>query len=350
MANFDVTSLTMGPDEVRNVSEIVFEKSFTNPKLEKMHAIEEGIELKKQIVFMGKMAAQGRPSDGCNPADVDAAITATEKFWERNEVSIRMKHCKEDLPQLFKAFVKKMKALESYDLEGAEELAFLADQLIEAINDAIYRLVWFGDKSASNVTGGGVIKDGEDVELFTSVDGIWKQIFAGVTAGKIKRFTVDKNAGASYEAQELAGQEPLTIMRKVYNQADSRLKNDAGAQFIVTQSIADAMYDMLEDASLAAKGGIKETEDGLTYRGKQVIVADFQDRTIAAYEDNGTKLNMPHRVVFSTPENLPIGTLDKGSFSDLSSWYEKKERANYTESIFTLDAKLLEEYMISVAY
>ena len=350
-ANINVESLTMNPEEVRSVSEIVFEKAFTNPDLGVMHAVKSGIKMKEQILLFGKMAMQGKASTGCDPVEAAAGIVASEKFWEPKEIAIKLKHCKKDLPALFKAF--EAKAKDSYDETSSKELAFLADQLLEAVMDAVYRLVWFGDTEAAAYdagTGLGTLTPGTDVSYFTPVDGLWKQIFTAEAAGKIKKVEIAANAGADYVAQELPAGEGLKVLRALYNGADSRLKRDAQAHFIVTQSLYDNFQDQLEDAGLSALGALAVNDGVLTYRGKKIVVADFMDRMIAGYEDNGAKFNLPHRAIFSTSENLPIGTVDEGSFSEVSSWYNRDDRNNYLENIFSIDAKVIEEYMIAVAY
>lgn len=348
MANFNFDNVSLSPKEVQELSAAIFETAFANPELSKMHNIVEGIDMKTQILLLSSMAMQGLSSNGtCTPQDSDAGIVATQKYWENNQIEIRIPYCAKDLPELLKAFGTKSN---KYDVEGSEEIQMVATRLLEAIDEAILRLTWFGDKSAANVVSGGTITNGVNKEYFTGVDGIWKQIFAGVTAGDIKRATITSNGGANYTAQELSAGEALTAMRKVYNQSDSRLKNHKDGQFIVTQSVYDNFLDKLEDAGLSAVGQLAMNDGVMTYRGKQIIVADFMDRVITSNQDNGTKYNLPNRIVFTTPSNIPVGTLDSGEFKELAVWYDKTDRKVFTENIFSLDAKVLEAYFISVAY
>lgn len=348
MANFNFDNVTLNPKEVQELSQVIFEAAFANPALKEMHSIVEGIDMKTQILLMSSMGLQGKAANGtCTPEDSDAGIVASQKYWENNQIDIRIPYCAKDLPELLKAFGQKQN---KYDVEGTEEIKMIASRLLEAIDEAIYRLTWFGDKDAQNVVSGGTITNGVDVDYFNSVDGLWKQIFAGVSAGDIKRTTIASNTGTTYSAQELADGEALLALRKVYNQADSRLKNHADARFIVTQSVYDNFMDKLEDAGLNAVGSLAINDGVMTYRGKRIIVGEFMDRIITSYQDNGTKYNLPNRIVFTIPTNIPVGTLDENEFKDLSVWYDKTDRKVYTENIFSLDAKVLEGYYISVAY
>jgi hypothetical protein len=348
MANFNFDNVTLSPREVQELAKAVFETAFANPALSAMHSIAEGIDMKTQILLLSSMGMQGLPANGtCDPQDSEAGIVATQKYWENNQIEVRIPYCAKDLPELLKAFGAKSN---KYDVEGTDEIKMIASRLLEAIDEAILRLVWFGDKAAANIVSGGTINNGVNISYFKGVDGIFKQIFAGVTAGDIKRATIAANTGSTYTTQELAAGESLTAMRKVYNQSDSRLKNHKDGMFIVTQSVYDNFLDKLEDAGLNAVGQLAINDGVMTYRGKKIIVADFMDRIITSALDNGTKYNLPNRIIFTIPSNIPVGTLDSGEFKDLGVWFDKTDRKVYTENIFSLDAKVLEGYFISVAY
>jgi len=347
MANFNFDNVTLSPKEVQELSKVIFEAAFTNPALAEMHDIVEGIDMKTQILLMSSMGLVGKSAAGCTPEDSDAGIVATEKFWENNQLDIRIPYCVKDLPALLKAFGQKSN---KYDVEGSEEIKLIASRLLEALDEAILRLTWFGDKQANVVASGGTLNSPAVVDYFNTVDGIWKQIFTGVASSTIQRATIASNTGTTYSAQELKDGEALTAMRKVYNQSDTRLKNHGEGIFIVTQSVYDNFMDKLEDAGLNAVGSLAINDGVMTYRGKRIIVADFMDRIITSYMDNGTKYNLPNRIVYTIKNNIPVGTLDVNEFKDLSVWYDKTDRKVYTENIFSLDAKVLEGYYISVAY
>jgi hypothetical protein len=348
MANFNFDNVTLSPKEVQELSKVIFETAFSNPALAEMHSIVEGIDMKTQILLMSNMGLVGKAANGtCTPEDSEAGIVVSEKFWENNQLDIRIPYCAKDLPALLKAFGQRTN---KYDVEGSEEIKMIATRLLEALDEAILRLTWFGDKAAKNIVSGGTITNGVDVDYFNSVDGIWKQIFTGVASSTIKRATIAANTGTTHSAQELTAGAGLDAMRKVYNQSDTRLKNHPDGRFIVTQSVYDNFMDKLEDAGLNAVGSLAINDGVMTYRGKKIIVADFMDRIISSYMDNGTKANLPNRIVYTIPGNIPVGTLDQNEFKELSVWYDKTDRKVYTENIFSLDAKVLEDYFISVAY
>ena len=88
----------------------------------------------------------------------------------------------------------------------------------------------------------------------------------------------------------------------------------------------------------------------LRYRGIEVVMMDVWDRFIDTYQNNGTKRNVPHRIVLTVSTNIPVGTLADGDFGTVDAFFDKYNRVNVVDGVYSLDAKLLEDYLTSVAY
>jgi hypothetical protein len=54
--------------------------------------------------------------------------------------------------------------------------------------------------------------------------------------------------------------------------------------------------------------------------------------------------------LLTTKTNIPVGTLNVNDLTALEIFYEKVTRSNYMGFGFSLDAKLLEEYMAVAAF
>jgi hypothetical protein len=107
----------------------------------------------------------------------------------------------------------------------------------------------------------------------------------------------------------------------------------------------------LEDKSLVFQ--LQTAEQGAamdTYRGIPIVVRNDWDRNIRTYEDNTVTYNLPHRAVLTATTNIPIGTADEGSFGNFDAFYDKVTLSHYFDTAWYLDAKLLEETQIAVAY
>ena len=87
-----------------------------------------------------------------------------------------------------------------------------------------------------------------------------------------------------------------------------------------------------------------------TYRGVDIYRVVNWDETIRTYFDNGTKWNLPHRALLTTPDNIPIGTPSTEMLGSLDSFYDRKDKKNYVDAEIMVDIQLLEDYMAVAAY
>ena len=93
--------------------------------------------------------------------------------------------------------------------------------------------------------------------------------------------------------------------------------------------------------------------DGLEvgeYDGVTVVKCSIWDRFIQAYQNDKTKLNLPHRAVLCSPDNLMYGCEGDNPISDLDIWFERKPRKNYIYSTGKLGSMIGEDNLVQVAY
>ena len=356
MPLLDLEELTMNPEEANEVSKAIFIAAITGGDLEEFHEIETGISHKTQIPFIGNLGLVGEKVTGCSRSENGSSIPLTEKFWDPVLIGDRLAHCATDVNSLLKLFKKAQKINpDFYDRIDSEEFGMIIAKVAQAMKKMKNRLVWFGDEAAENVSGGGLIKNGINVKYFNVLNGLFKQIFAEIPTTAKNYVEISKNAGADYEAQELEPNTALGIFRKMYNRIDARFFEaiEEGAQpvLMVTRELYQNYQDELEDKSLAFT--LAETKDGvssLSYRGIPIKVRHDWDNNIQSYQDNGTKLNLPHRAILTVKENIPVGTVSTEDLDRLESWYEKKDKKNYIDFDLMLDVKHLLDYMTVAAY
>jgi hypothetical protein len=345
----DVSGLTLNPQEATEVSQAVMELVFVQNELSQYHEIQTGIQNKQQIPFVGQLGIGGEALNGCTPAEQDA-LDLTQKYWDPALIAGRFSHCQNDLNNLLKLFRKAQRANPDYfDKTGSEEMQLLMAKISESIKTSVNAKIWYSDLTAAVISGGGTFTNGTNLNLFNQFDGLWKQIFADAT---VKRFEITENSGANYDLQELASGKGYSILKSIYNGSDTRLKGADNKYFKVTQSVYDNYYDYLETTEQSG-GNLILTQGGvttLTYRNIPVVAESEWDRLQNLYQNDGTKVNLPHRAILTVAGNVPVGTLNDEDMTTLESWYEKKDKANYVDFSYFLDAKMLEPYMISVAY
>lgn len=351
----DLSSLTLNAQEATEMSMAVFNKVYAKPALNDAHITVTGIQMKTQIPFYGLVGLVGKKSAGsCNVNAETKTIAASQKYWEPELINFRLTHCQEDINQLFKMWKRAESALSTWEEMDNEQVAFMADRVVDATLESILRISSLADESEDNVASGGNITDGVDTDYFTMLDGLWAQIFTAVAATTTPRYTIAENAAASYTAQDnLAADRALLVFRNLYNNIDTRARMAGGLVYQVTDSLFKNWLAYLEDKSLAFT--LQRTEEGKgtdrwTYRGIPIVVRFDWDRNIRAYFDTGAKYYLPHRAILTPINNVPIGTSDESNFSDLDMFYDKTDKKHYSDVAYYIDCKMLEEYLISVAY
>lgn len=357
MALFDLTAMTINEEEANDLSQAIFEATITGGDLAEFHDIVTGVHHKQQIPFIGNMELVGKKQTGCTRVDSTETIPLTEKFWDPALIGDRLKHCATDVNNLFKLFTKASNVNpDFYDKIGSEEFGVIIAAVEKAMKKMNNRLVWFGDTAAANVSGAGVITNGVDVLFFSPFDGLFKQIFAEITAGSTYHVDIAENALATYALQDALGASTAyDTLKAMYNKMDARMfeaiEDGAQPEFLVTRALAQNWEDKLETVSMAFS--LMEVQDGtdrLRYRGIPIRVKNDWDSNIRSYQDNGTTWNLPHRAILTVKENIPVATVAEADLNSIESWYEKKDHANYIDFDLKLDAKFLLDYMAVVAY
>lgn len=360
-SGIDESGLTLEPIEVQDIQDFIVERVYNRPEFSAIHGpIRQGIKMEEQIVFAGKMGKTGRLGDAtCTRKTSGAESVLTEKYWTPKGIEDTLIHCNKELDALFKAYFGKIqKYRENYEIEGSDLEIFFSMLFENTIVETIWRAVWYADLNVAAAAAGtpGLVTAGNNV-YYNYFDGLWAQIFDAVTATTLKRYTIALNAQTTKAAQLALTADIAkdTYFEGVLALADPRLKADPNAMFLVTGEIWENYRQSLQ--SIGENFTIEYTQEGfrqLRWNRYPVINMetiwdldtreDFVDNTTNNAYDN------PNRIVFTVPENIPIGTLNNGDFNELEIFYDKIARNNYMGYGFSLDAKLLEEYMMVVGY
>jgi hypothetical protein len=349
MAVFNTSALALNPQEATSVDQAIVEKVFVQGDLSTIHDIHTGIQHKEQIVFVANIGEGGEALTGCTPAE-QGGLVFTQKYWDPALVAGRITHCATDMNPLMKLFRRAQRVEpDFYDRVSSQEMGMLLAKTSDSIKQSVASKVWLSDTAAAVQPGGNFTIAGFNGGLWNQFDGLWKQVFADAA---VPRYTIAENSGATYALQVLAAGESENILRGIYEGADSRLLGDADAQILVTRSIWDNYLTAIETKQ-ATGGIIERLEDGtisMKYRGIPMILMNEWDRTIRKYQDDLTVHFRPNRAVMTTPSNIPVGTLSETDLHNFESFYDKKDKTNYVDYGYFLDAKFGESYMASVAY
>lgn len=357
MPTLNPADLTFNGQEVKSISEAVFESVFAKPDLNAFHSIAEGIKVKTQIVILGRLNAPvGLGTGGCDPASNPVTITNSEKFWEPATVSDRITECAKDLLETFFAWGLK-NGIAKNDLSGTDYAIFLEERYGDEIKEAIFRIAWFNDTAAA-IQPTGVIATGTNLALFDKIDGFWKQLFAIATAtpARLTAGIDARNGQASFALQEFTGTDTTnsvvtnTLQNMRYG-SDTRFRALSNLMYVVTQSVADQYERELIAAETPYTS--ERLENGFTAlkNGNITVIAfEFWDRMIRTYEHNGVVYNLPHRIALINPDNMQIGTPQSSTMSEMEIIYDNVTKKNHFDFEFDMDAKIILDYEIQLAY
>ena len=351
-SKIDVSELTLNPEEVRDAGQIILEKEFINGVLSDNHSIETGIEHDKNIVFAGKIVDSLIADNGCAPAE-GGTLGFTELTWSPKTYSTRYTHCAGDMNNLLKIF-KKAKRMnpDFYDQVDSEAMGLFAARVGTMLREVLPKKVWFSDTTANVHTAAGVFTTGTTLGLWNVIDGLWKQIFAGISSGDENYVEISKNSGATYAAQKLAPDDAYNVFEEMVDAMDERLSEDVDARIYASSSMCKNYRKTLRNKTLNA-GFIEIAENGkkvLYFDNLPIVEMFVWDSTIKASQNNGTIHNLPHRALITTPDNIPVGTLATEDFEELDSFYDKTLKSNIMDVALSLDTKFLLPYMAVAAY
>ena len=242
------------------------------------------------------------------------------------------------------------------DLTSTEYMdGIVLPKLTEAVMKMLWRFSWFGDKDATSITDGGQITDGLNIELFKTCDGFFKRLFAIGTANAGQHTTIAANSETSYALQKAKMKElgaATSVFDSMLEDADSRIFQKSGHAIFATKSMCDSLSrDVREKYKIIMPWEV--IFDGLEvgeYDGVPIVKCSIWDRFIQAYQNNKTKLNLPHRAVLCSPDNLMYGCEGTDPMSDLDIWFERKPRKNYIYSTGKLGSMIGEDNLVQVAY
>lgn len=351
--------LTFSGEELRDLQDAVFEISFDNPDVKDFHTIVTGIEASKQIGYIGRLGMVGKSGKGCDPADDTNNIAMSEKTWDPKPISVRLTACKTDLLNSF--FVYGMqKGIKRADLTTTDFFNMILDLFPVENLEALYRHAWFGDTAAATTTSSpaGNLTSGTDISFFNAINGFFKQLVTIVTATPA-RLTTDlasRNGQATFALQAFTATDTTNrvVTKCLQNMrfgADFRLRGMPGLIYVVTQSVADQYEKELIDANINYT--TERMENGITILkngGIEVHSFNLWDRIISEFYSNGTKYFKPHRAVLMTKENFQIGLEMEDTFNGLDVFYDKRTKRNYVDGDYTMDAKVIRDYMVQFAW
>ena len=357
MANpISLSQLTLNPKEVEDVKQFIKAIVLQNPELRDLHRIMDGVKMKQQLVLVEGLKKTGRKADtDCDRVSSGATSTLVQKYAEPVAIEDFFEICAKEWDSLWKPLYDKINDYRGrYDIEGTDVAIMIADMVKQSIMDSVWRLAWYGDTDVAQSTASDAgVKTSGDVAVYSPIDGFFKQIISAVTASPstIGKY-VDITSLQSSETVSAAN--AYNTFMAVYKGADPRLRADKNAKFYVTDQLGLGLMEYMQTNSVNFT--LSVTENGWStfkFMGHDVVMmTSVWDQANADFETDSTSGDpyLQHRLVFTLPNNLVLATLDAEGIDNLEVFYEQKERKMAIGFGYTLDAILLDEKLVAVAF
>ena len=356
---FNPASFTFTGQNVVDFSDVVMQTIYAKPELNQQLTIVPGIISKQKVGIMGRLSKITKKDAGCGLGQTSPQIPASEKEWDPVQTKIWIQQCWKDLEATFMIYWQRL-GKDRPDMIGTAIADFIKTLMVDASIEDLMRIAWFNSTTASAAgsgSGDANLTVGTSLTDYNIIDGIWKQIFAigaGIKITSAAGGIGTANAAASFALQDstLTTAGVIADLDAMKYGADTRLRNNPAAMFWVTQSVADKVEQYLRGFT-NVEGSYQTLESGVRvakWNGIPVLPVEFWDRTIRADFSNGTKYDKPHRAILSTKENLMLGLDDSRAPDDFRLFYDEMTETNNFKGGYRVDALVLEDGMLKVAY
>lgn len=362
MKTIDFNSFTVDNGAIRDLNELLFTSIFNDPDLERTCTMVTDLTNGQKFGMLDSMGDVGESGGGCDPTYSKIKVTGIEKTWDLGKWRIPKSVCYEDLTNTLAKYGMHP-GTEAGDITDTPYFDKVLEPLLQkAITEMFWRLTWFGDKDAKNVSssgidtvGGGHITDTIDPKLLKPTDGFWKRLQAIIADNTGQQTQIAANNSASKALQKTDLRKSgvaIGIVDDMLTDADSRIFDKPDHAIMMTNSLYKALRNDVVDKYGKTTMPFEFVSSGIglsEYDGHTVIVLDIWDRLIRKFEDNGTTLNCPHRAVLCSPSNLFVGTSDKDRMSSLDVEFDKRKRDNYIFAESDLGTVIGEDDLVQVA-
>lgn len=357
MASTGINFENLTPDNgaIRDVSQIILASVFAPDALGSVINFFPNVHKGEKMGVIGEFGLMGVPYAGCGGEYAATMLPTNEKEWDINRWQIKEKICFADLESTFVKYMFQS-GTQAPDLTSTVYLQdIIAPRLELAIKKLVWRLGFFGDKSAAASGSGGVLKEAANAKYFNTTDGLWKKAYEAVAGGTMKRVTVAANAETTFAKQQTAiaaANVASGIFDQIIANASPALRGMGGTIYC-TLALKDALEADLKKNNGGSDLQWKALFDGIQetyYNGVRVLALPMWDEIIKGYEGTAATWNQPYRAIYTVKENLAIGSESSTELAALDIFFDKKDDYNYIKAIDSIGANFIQDDLAVVAY
>ena len=208
----DYTQLTAPAGELTDLKKLLFLETLVSEKIELFHTVDTKVYNGDKMAGIGDFAEVGQKAGAtCDtPNFTNDTARTIENTWVIGEWEVAESMCYKDImAKVAKFYLKDGNQIG--DISGTIATDIYMPLLQSAMQRMIWRLAWFGDTAAALVSGGGKIKNGSEVKLFTTCNGFWKQLNTIIGNNSTLRVPISRNIESSIATMSLNATGALTV-------------------------------------------------------------------------------------------------------------------------------------------
>lgn len=344
-----LAQLTTNPGFIESLRDLMQQTLISDSvALTETFTLKPGVNTGDKLGWIGQMPELGWAGSGCNPDYKQAAVKFDEKAWTLGEWQLPLEWCYQQFENTIAEYALR-KGTDIAKIEGTELWQILIEEPIaKAVVDMFWRIIWMGDTQATTST----LTAGKDPENFKICDGLFKRIMALPTSQKTTIAANGQSTTALQKSDIVANGQAITVIENILANADSRI-GDKGGKIYMTASLYNALQRCLRDKyGMSAMMDWKTLENGLKvgrFDGVDLVAVNKWDSMIAEFENDGTKLNAPHRAIYCNKEDLMVGTPESAVNADLNVFFSDKERMTFMYGTGKIGTLLGEDDLIHYA-
>ena len=342
MATF-LENLLIQPENIRDLAQLINVDTLRDERIQdyvRVLTAKNG----DPVGLIGKGNPIGTAGCGCDPEYGSLNPSNTLKRWELGCWEAPLEICYTEMEGTIAEYALK-NGTAIGDLNGTQVMSEVIYPIInDLLVDLIWRIAWFGDTEAENITDGGSITNGVDTKLITVADGLWKRIFAQVAINSAQRTAITTNTKAAMTASGAA----TALVDQMLIDAGPEIMTKSGKVIYMTQAMATA-FDLDLRKSNCCNLPWDQVTEGITtttYNGIRYVAVAKWDELIATFE-NGAK---PYRAILSTRDNLLTGVPSGEFVNDFDFFFDKNSRKFKIYGTGKLGTMLLEDKAFQAAY
>lgn len=328
-------NVTYNGKEPESIGQAIVKEVLNSPELTSLgFAVRTDVRTKEKMYMISMDEDVTRKRVGCGTPD-EGGVTMDEKYMDPTNLEISQHYCAEDFAGTIAELARKVGA----------DVNDLTDTDIEAILKALVTPIWKRDKVTIATLG----DTANGSAKINQLDGIWKQIFAGVALAEgdndhIKR-AVTVPAGALAKDYAID-----TFLPGLYfGQGEySKQVDDAQKQFDVTGSIYDNYIQSLianktlESSWVTLQNGVK----AVTYMGIPVVPVRLWDQKIASLLAGA----LPNRGMLFVKDAVQVWNDTETEDAVMDFWYDKTTDKNYLRIRYKMAVGYFDGDYITVGY